>query len=54
MDRLFEKLAQYRSASSFFFTAALLLMPGTASVARADDVCSIDQRPAATLLLPFP
>jgi len=53
MDRLYEKLAQYRSASSFSFTAALLLMLGTASVAPADDVCSIDLMPAATLLLPY-
>jgi hypothetical protein len=53
MDRLYEKVAQYRSASSFFFTAALLLMLGTAPAAGAGDVCSIDQRPAATLLLPY-
>ncbi|HEY0512709.1 MAG TPA: hypothetical protein VGH73_12440 [Thermoanaerobaculia bacterium] len=55
MDRLYEKLAQYRSASTFFLAALLIvlgIMLGTAPAARAD-VCSIDQRPAATLLLPY-
>jgi hypothetical protein len=52
MDRLYEKVAQYRSASSFFL-AVLFLMLGTAPAAQAGDVCSIDQRPAATLLLPY-
>ncbi len=52
MDRLFEKLAQWRSASSFFF-ALLLTMSVAAPAAQADDVCSIDQSPAATLLLPY-
>ncbi|HTG35464.1 MAG TPA: hypothetical protein VLB76_21285 [Thermoanaerobaculia bacterium] len=52
MDRLYDSLAQWRSASTLFLTAFLLLIV-TAPAARAADPCSIDQRPAATLLLPY-
>src|SRR4051794_35500038 len=52
MDRLYELLAQWRSASALFLAAFLLLIVA-APVARAADPCSIDQMPAATLLLPY-
>jgi len=51
MDRLFEKLAQWRSASGLFLLA-LLLMMAAARPARAG-ICSLDDRPGATLLLPY-
>jgi hypothetical protein len=51
MDRLFDKLAQWRLASTLFL--ALLALALAAAPARADDPCSIDNRPAATLLLPY-
>ncbi len=52
MDRLFEKLAQWRSASclSFLSFALLVLL---AVPARGADPCTIDLAPAATLLLPY-
>jgi hypothetical protein len=52
MDRLFEKLAQWRSASTLFFSLCFLTFV-LAAPARAADPCSIDNRPAATLLLPY-
>jgi hypothetical protein len=52
MDRLYDSLAQWRSASTLFL-AAFLLLTVTAPAVRAADPCSIDQRPAATLLLPY-
>ncbi len=51
MDRLFEKLAQWRSASNLLLLALLLALLGTVP-ARAG-VCSLDDRPGATLLLPY-
>jgi hypothetical protein len=52
MDRLYDSLAQWRSASTLFLAAFLLLIV-TAPAARAADPCSTDQGPAATLLLPY-
>jgi hypothetical protein len=49
MDRLFEKLAQWRSASGL----SLLLFVLLAVPARGADSCTIDLAPAATLLLPY-
>jgi hypothetical protein len=52
MDRLFEKLAQWRSASSFFFLSLSLLVL-LAAPARGDEKCTVGSSPAATLLLPY-
>ena len=52
MDRLFETLGRWRSASSLFFSLCALTL-AAAMPARAADPCSIDNRPAATLLLPY-
>jgi hypothetical protein len=52
MDRLYDSLAQWRSASTLFL-AAFLLLALNAPAVRAADPCSIDQMPAATLLLPY-
>jgi hypothetical protein len=48
MDRLFEKLAQWRSASCL----SLLLLVFLAAPVRGEDPCTIGLAPAATLLLP--
>jgi hypothetical protein len=53
MDRLFEKLAQWRSASSFFFFIPLALLVLLAAPARGDEACTVGLSPAATLLLPY-
>jgi hypothetical protein len=49
MVRRFEELARWRSASSLFL---LLIVPAATPPARAG-VCSLDDRPGATLLLPY-
>ncbi|MFL6234388.1 MAG: hypothetical protein ACJ76N_14745 [Thermoanaerobaculia bacterium] len=51
MDRLFEKLAQWRSASNLFLLA--LLLAAAARPALAAGSCPLDGRPGATLLLPY-
>jgi hypothetical protein len=51
MDRLSEKLAQWRTASTLFLVLSGML--AVAAPALADDPCSVDNRPAATLLLPY-
>lgn len=51
MERLYETLAQWRSASSFIL--ALFLLVFVAVPARGDDACTIGLAPAATLLLPY-
>jgi hypothetical protein len=52
MDRLYEKLAQWRSASCLpLLSLALLVF--LAVPARGDDPCTIGLAPAATLLLPY-
>ena len=54
MDRLFETLAQWRSASNLFPLALLMALTvamTTAPAVRAAG-CSLDDRPGATLLLP--
>ncbi|HEY3567188.1 MAG TPA: hypothetical protein VGP73_04575 [Thermoanaerobaculia bacterium] len=51
MDRLFEKLAQWRSASTLFFLPLFLVL--LAVPAWGADPCTIDLAPAATLLLPY-
>lgn len=52
MDRLFDGLAQWRAASALF-PSLLVLTLAAAGPARAADPCSIDNHPAATLLLPY-
>jgi len=52
MDRLFEKLAQWRSAS-ILSLLSLALLVFLAAPARGDDPCTIGLAPAATLLLPY-
>ncbi|HEY4573229.1 MAG TPA: hypothetical protein VIJ26_04680 [Thermoanaerobaculia bacterium] len=52
MDRLFEKLAQWRSASTLSLLSLALLVL-LAAPARSADPCTIDLAPAATLLLPY-
>jgi len=51
MDRLSEKLEQWRTASTLFL--AFILILAVAAPALADDPCSVDNKPAATLLLPY-
>ncbi|HSU84712.1 MAG TPA: hypothetical protein VLR69_20020, partial [Thermoanaerobaculia bacterium] len=52
MDRLFENLAQWRSASCLPLVSLALLVL-LAAPARGDDSCTIGLAPAATLLLPY-
>jgi len=51
MDRLYELLAQWRSASALFFLTLLLAV--SAMPAAWAGACSLDDRPGATLLLPY-
>ncbi|HEY2293832.1 MAG TPA: hypothetical protein VGM86_24270 [Thermoanaerobaculia bacterium] len=52
MDRLFEKLVQWRSASRLpLLSLALLVF--LAAPARGDEKCTVGLSPAATLLLPY-
>ena len=51
MDRLYELLAQWRSASALFFLTLLLAVSATPAAWAGS--CSLDDRPGATLLLPY-
>ncbi|MEO6191975.1 MAG: hypothetical protein ABIS20_03115 [Thermoanaerobaculia bacterium] len=51
MDRLYEWLAQWRSASALFFLGLLIAVSTAAPVLAG--ACSLDDRPGATLLLPY-
>ena len=51
MDRLYDSLAPWRSASNLFFLGLLIAVSTAAPVLAG--ACSLDDRPGATLLLPY-